>query len=160
VNIRAVMAVLGTDDLDHSDKCVLLAVACHAGRYNAATDVSIGGLASDLAVAYATVSRALVRLEAGGLLSGVRRPGQSTVWTVHLALLERDPTSRSDDGVPRASGARPPRASGARQKESLEKREGAGYASENLGNSHVNSHVKPTTPTPWVELLDGTVKRA
>jgi len=96
MHLRAYMAALDIDDLDHMAKTAVIMVAGRANQHTAAAWVSIGRIADDMSVTYATAWRALNRAEKAGYLAVEKQHGQRSKWQL-TSRAGTYPTSISDD---------------------------------------------------------------
>lgn len=157
MNIAAVMEALDEWGTDLTAKFALVALCCHADRYTGIANVSVNRLAVDMGCHHATAARAVARLVKAGLVDPVEnRPGRASSWQIYPAYLAQD--ARGTSRILRVRLAQDARGTSRtdRDKGVIDKNQGG---DADRRDASAPPEEKPLAPV-WVELPDGTVRRA
>lgn len=158
---QAARAALDIDSINPTAKFVLVALCLRAGADGRAWP-SVATIATDTGLGESTVRRALGQLHKEGQIALIHRPGRSSVMSVTPLAPSGVPCSLRDP-TPLAASKNPARSE--RQKYKEEIKEVAEPASPALrsgsaSNGNGRAPGAPVDKAVWVELADGTVKRA
>jgi hypothetical protein len=137
-------------DLDSAAKAVLLALAYHANREGLAWP-RLATLVSDTGLSQSTVQRALDRLEVHRMVEIIHSPGRSATYLITLVTMTSTLVTVTTPLVTVTRGRRT-------GNEVVKNAPPPGSASRPAAGANGRAHA--STAPVWVELPDGTVKRA
>jgi DNA-binding transcriptional MocR family regulator len=155
---QAARSVLDLDGMKPTSKFVLMAIALRAGTDGRAWP-SIARLCADTGYNQSTTRRAIKQLSRAGLVEVIHSPGKGLVLTLTAPSVHGVTAPFNGAGAPSNDKKRAFSAQQKSKEENMKYAPAVSPAKRTAGADNGNGRA-PVDKSTWVELADGTVKRA